>query len=99
VALVIVLIGGGRALRPVWQRIDSQPVRQVAVELWDWFETQVGGVVDKLYIRYYDRRAPVQPTPTEQPEGTPASQNMIPTPQQPTIWRKIWEAVTGSRGR
>jgi len=40
---------------------------------WLRLETAISDKVDQFYIRLYDRRAPLQATPTPQPAGAPAA--------------------------
>ena len=72
VALVVLVATGGPLLGPVWQQVGSPQPQKLATELWDRLGTGVNNIIDRLYIRYYDRRAPVPPTPTVHPEETPA---------------------------
>ena len=66
VALVL-LLGAPFAVRPalrLWQERVTSAAAQGWVEgTWNDLNTRANGFLDTLYLRYYDRRAPVSPTP------------------------------------
>jgi hypothetical protein len=77
--LIVVVALGGRLLSPVWQQLGERQsasmIEQRALDLWAGLETGVNNIVDRIYLRYFDRRAPVRPTPTPEPGITPTSQS------------------------
>jgi hypothetical protein len=63
-----------RVVRPTWEQIHTTStattVGEWMEERWNSLEVGVNGFIDRVYIRYYDRRAPVQPTTTIAPTPT-----------------------------
>ncbi len=76
VALVFVAVAGARLVGPARERYDldarATSVRGWAADQLAGLQGDLRGVVDGLYLRYYDRRAPARdastsPTPTASP--------------------------------
>jgi len=67
-ALMVLLTAGGRVLEPVWDQYDAHEYslssRGWVGQRWGQFEGGVNELLDQLLLRYYDRRAPAEPTPT-----------------------------------
>ena len=66
--LMVLLVAGGRVVGPVW---GEQGVRDRVVsargwvgERWGQLEGDVNELLDRFFVRRYDRRAPSRPTPT-----------------------------------
>jgi hypothetical protein len=82
IVLGVVLMAGARVLGPAWGRFDTggtvASVRTWADARWSWFETGVNDVMDRIYIRYYDRRAPAEATPSPSPTAAPADKAARP---------------------
>ena len=78
--LMVLLVAGGRVAGFAW---DEQGVRDRMVlargrvgERWGLFEGDVNELLDRFLVRYYDRRAPAQPTPAVPAlSGRPAGPN------------------------
>ena len=64
---LVLLLGAPFAVRPalrLWQERVTSAAAQGWVEgTWNDLNTRANGFLDTLYLRYYDRRAPVSPTP------------------------------------
>ena len=77
IALGFVLMAGGRTIGPAWQQVDASnttaSVEQWIGDRWSGLGTSVNNIIDGVYLRYYDRRAPVEPTP--EASRTPAPTN------------------------
>jgi len=75
--LAAVLLVGGHLLGPLWQQADlEQPFSSAQAwiqERWAGVEATINDFIDQLYIRYYDRRAPLQATPSVEPGAVPAT--------------------------
>lgn len=71
VLLLLVILLGPYIADRTWQRFDVQGVLAVAQgwveDGWQRLNNAVNDLLDWLYLRYYDRRAPSQPTPTALP--------------------------------
>jgi hypothetical protein len=76
IALALALVAGAQVIGPAWQQFEVKgtlsTVQQWARDQWAQLEVGVNDFVDQLYIRYYDRRAPVQATPTPELVSTPS---------------------------
>jgi hypothetical protein len=74
IALALALVAGAHVIGPAWQRFEVKgtlsTAQQWARDQWAQLGVGVDDFVDQLYIRYYDRRAPVDLTPTPEPTGT-----------------------------
>jgi len=77
VLMVLVLVFAPRLAHTDWAVVGSEAPATAAQS---WIETRWGelntganDLLDRLYLRYYDRRAPLPPTagPTAVPQGTP----------------------------
>ena len=66
IGLVLVLVAGLLLAGPAWQQLDMDSRVSTAetwtVEQWTGLEEGAGEFMDQLFLRYYDRRAPAQPT-------------------------------------
>jgi hypothetical protein len=78
--LVAVLLLAG----PMWRQFDMEARMSTAGawagERWADLEERTEGLMDQLILRYYDRRAPAQPTavPTAGPATPPTSGSQLP---------------------
>ena len=79
--VILVLVFAPKLARTDWAQVRSQDAPVVA-ETWietQWGELNAGAndLMDRLYLRYYDRRAPLPQTeaPTPPPQGTPTVTN------------------------
>jgi hypothetical protein len=75
VLLVLAVVFGPRFIQPTWQRLEEQGVTATArgwlAARWEQLNHKVDEVLDSVYLRYYDRRAPTA-TPTALPTATAA---------------------------
>lgn len=84
IALALALVAGVQVIGPAWQQFEVKgtlsTAQQWAGDRWAQLEVGVNDFVDQLYIRYYDRRAPVQatPTPTPAPTASPTTESGMP---------------------
>jgi hypothetical protein len=66
-----------RAVAPAWRQLQAQGALQDATawveNSWSRLEGLANGAIDVLYLRYYDRRAPLSPTPTPTPPESAAT--------------------------
>jgi len=80
IALMFVLVAGSRVIGPVWQQFDVDgavaSAQGWAGDQWIRLESGLNGFMDQLYVRYYDRRAPVQATPA--PTALPTTEGGAP---------------------
>jgi hypothetical protein len=80
IILGFVMMASARLVRPTWERLHTASpvttVKEWVGEQWDRLEIGVNGVVDRLYIRYYDRRAPIEPTRAASPTRQPPNPTM-----------------------
>jgi len=78
--LLALLTFGPRVVGPAWQRLEAQGISATGQRWiedgWEQLNTTMDELLDWFYLRYYDRRAPSQPTPSASPTsvstGTPA---------------------------
>jgi hypothetical protein len=82
VVLALSLVVGVQALGPSWQAAGVDDVVSTAR---DWLgeqftgvETGLNGVIDEYYLRYYDRRAPAQPTLVPTPTSSSGAGRELP---------------------
>lgn len=77
IVLGFVMMASARVVGSSWQRFDAAGVVTSAEEWigdqWGRLEGGVNSLVDQLYLRRYDRRAPVPTTRTPSPSPTPRS--------------------------
>jgi hypothetical protein len=77
VILILAVVVGVPLLGRAWQRIDADQVASQAQEWvqdrWSLLEAQVDGLIDRLTVQHYDRRAPLRPmaTPAAEPAASP----------------------------
>jgi hypothetical protein len=82
--LVLVLVAGLLLAGPAWRQLDMDSRVSTAGawagEQWADLEARTGEFMDQLILRYYDRRAPAQPTavPTAGPATLPTSGSQLP---------------------
>ncbi len=72
VAVCVLLVAGVWISAPAVQRVDTQSAANTA-QTWLQgqlmrLDSEIGKAMDQFYLRYYDRRAPLQP-----PAGTPSA--------------------------
>ncbi|MCC7352943.1 MAG: hypothetical protein IT330_04230 [Anaerolineae bacterium] len=79
IILGFVMMASAHVVRPTWEHVSTSgpitTVKEWVGEQWERLGIGVNGVVDRIYIRYYDRRAPIQPTRTATPT------RLLPTPK------------------
>ena len=84
IALALALVAGAHVIGPAWQQFEVKgtlsTAQQWARDQWAQLEIGVNDFIDQLTIRYYDRRAPVQatPTPTPAPTASPTTESGMP---------------------
>jgi hypothetical protein len=83
VAIVLFLLLAPRTISPALQRLEAQGTFTSAQDWvqnsWNRVNEAANGLLDRLYLGYYDRRAPLKPTPAPSPTRKPASTAISPS--------------------
>jgi magnesium-transporting ATPase (P-type) len=73
---------GARSFGPTWQQLDAArwitSARIQAEDQWIRFESEVNTLIDRVYLLYYDRRAPAQPVVEPSPQATRPAEGEAP---------------------